>query len=158
MLTPCLALAALLAAAPPGAKPRKPPMIPFTLEASVTFGPGREPRPGTPSFQPKLEASLSFQEPVPREATFRLWLVPASTPASATPSTARKRRALAFETLSRDEKGAVLRAAWPQGLSEEGWHAAVECLAAGRMRGHARAEVKAHYLPAAPPRGRDTDN
>lgn len=158
MLTPCLALAALLAAAPPAAKPRKPSIIPFTLDASVTFGPGREPPPGTPPFQPKLEVALAFQAPVPREATFRLWLVPATTPASTPPSAARKRRALASETLSLDAKGAALRAAWPQGLATEGWHAAVECLVAGKVRGSARAEVRARYLPASPPRGRETDD
>lgn len=155
MLTPCLALAALLAAAPPAAKPRKPPMIPFTLDASVTFGPGREPLPGTPPFQPKLEASLAFQAAAPRDARFRLWLLPASTPASTQASSARKRRALAFVTMSRDEKGAALQADWPRALPAEEWHVAVECLVAGKVRGSARAEVRARYLPAPPPRGRD---
>ncbi|MFN8009923.1 MAG: hypothetical protein U0P81_00830 [Holophagaceae bacterium] len=158
MLTPCLALAALIAAAPPAGHPRKPPMIPCTLEASVAFGPGREPLPGTPPFQPKLEATLAFQGAAPREAAFRLWLIPASTPASTRPSAARKRRALALETLSRDEKGAVLRAPWPRDLAAEGWHAAVECLVGGTVRGAARTAVKALYLPAAPPRGRDAEN
>lgn len=158
MLTPCLALAALLAAAPPAPKPRKPPMIPFTLEASVTFGPGREPLPGTPPFQPKLEASLAFQATAPRDARFRLWLVPASTPAATVPSAARKRRALTFETLSRDEKGAALQADWPRGLAAGEWHVAVECLVAGKVRGSARTEARALFLPASRPQGRDTDN
>jgi hypothetical protein len=158
MLTPFLALACILASPQARPSPRKPPMIHVSLEASVTFGPGREPLPGTPPFQPKLEALVAFEGPVPPGTSFRLWLVPASTPASTAPSTARKRRALAFETLSRENQQAVLRADWPQGLSAEGWQAAVECLVGGKVRGAARAEVRAHYLPAGPPRGQEAEN
>lgn len=155
MLTPALALAALLAAAPAAAPPRKPPMIHVTLEASVTFGPGREPLPGTPPFQPRLEAALAFRDPLPKGTSFRLWLLPAPTPASTPAAAAKGRLALPIETASREDRNAVLRADWPQGRAAEDWQVAVDCLAGGRVRGSTRAAVKARYLPAPPPRGRE---
>ncbi len=159
MLTPFLLLPCILAAAPPGAPQRKPAMIHLTLEASVTFGPGREPPPGTPPFQPKLDLALGFQDPPPRGTTFRLWLLPSAAPASTPAGSVRGRRALPFEILSREGQAASLRANWPQGLGAEAWQAAVECLVGGKVRGSARAPVRAHYLPSAPPRGRqEADN
>jgi hypothetical protein len=133
-------------------------MIRASLDASVTFGPGREPLPGTPPFQPRLEAALAFQEPLPEGTTFRLWLLPAATPPATSASRARGRRALAFETVSREAQAAVLRADWPHGVDAEAFLVAVDCLTGGKVRGCVRVPVKAHYLPAPPPpRGRPTD-
>ena len=154
-LAAVLAVTALAASAPK----RKAPMIQATLEASVTFGPGREPPPGSPPFQPKLECSLAFAAPPPTGLTVRLWLVPAGSAGGKAPSTLKGAKALRHETVLAEASSRALRADWPQGCQAEAWQAAAEFLVGSRIRGYASVTVKSRYLPSAPPRGgRDQDN
>lgn len=134
-------------------------MIQATLEAGVTFGPGREPPPGTPPFQPKLECTLSFTAPPPGNLKLSLWLVPANSGSMAAPSAAKGSKALAHEPMQAEGRVYACRADWPQGLHPKEWQAAVEFRVEGRIKGHAKSAITARYLPAAPPRGgRDQEN
>lgn len=159
MLTRSLAAALVLTSLAATAPKRKAPMIQATLEASVTFGPGKEPPPGSPPFQPKLECSLAFAAPPPKGLKVRLWLVPATAAGGKAPSALKGAKALRHETASAGEGTHLLRAVWPQGFQPEEWQAAAEFFVGGQARGQATAPIRSRYLPSAPPRGgRDQDN
>lgn len=133
-------------------------MIRATLEASVTFGPGREPQPGAPPFQPVLEFNVTFPEPPPRELRIQCWLVPAAASVDAAPASVKGAMRLRHGILRQADQGLDCRADWPRDLRPEGWRATVT-LSAGRARSVVSAPIQVHYLPAAPPRGRrDQEN
>jgi len=149
ILATLLALPSLFAAAPP----RKAPMLKATFEATVVFGPGHEPPPGTPPFRPRFEGILRFATPPPKGLKVRLWLVPVeAVKGMARPSAAKGAKPLAHESVPVDDARS-LRAEWPQASSEDAWQAAVEFRVNGLYRGHVVTKVNAHFLPAAPPRG-----
>ncbi|MBK8725328.1 MAG: hypothetical protein IPL96_04540 [Holophagaceae bacterium] len=152
MLTRSLAAALAICITGHAAPKRKVPMIRATLEASVTFGPGREPQPGAPPFQPVLEISVAFAEPPPRDLRVLCWLVPAAASGDKAPASVKGARRLRHEVLRQAEKRFDGRADWPRDLRPEGWRVAV-AFSAGRARGSASAPIQVHYLPAAPPRG-----